>query len=85
MLMQRLLFISTLLIFIACNKELQVTNEPADLKWTPEQIDQHILNAMGTDQTWDWTHADNDMVFAATQLSVQFYPLDIRLKVKMWN
>jgi len=66
--MQRIIFFFALVFFCSCSKEINQT-ENQQLNWTAEQIDNFIIDAIGTDQTWDWSNAKDDMIHSATLLS----------------
>lgn len=67
--MKKTVYLLLFVFFIACNKEQIEQTIDTDHTWTPEKIDQVILNAMGTDQVWNWVQAETDMIFAAAMHS----------------
>jgi len=66
--MQKILFFFALVVFVSCSKEITET-ENLKPSWTAEKIDNHIIEAIGTDQTWDWSSAEDDMIHSALLLS----------------
>ena len=66
--MRRTLVFALFITFIACNKE-QITQEDQKYNWTAEEIDNFIIEAMGTSEIWDWAQGDSEMLYSAMMLS----------------
>ena len=62
--MRKILFLFGLAVLFSCNKE-KLTTDNQDALLSPSDIDQHILESMGSENIWDWSNADEHMLFSA--------------------
>jgi len=66
--MRNTLILLCVLTILSCGKE-QLESNNQEALMSVKDIDQQILNAMGTDQIWDWSQADNKMLYSALMQS----------------
>ena len=66
--MRKTLILMILVVIASCSKE-KLNNEDQDALMSVEQIDQQIINAMGSDQLWDWSQSDESMLYSALMQS----------------